>query len=297
MPMRGLRCDRILLGTALAFVLASPLGAAAQEGKVAAVPIEAPASQPSQARSPAPNDAVLDSLDPADRAIAEKIRDLLAGGSEGIFSDSEERQKVEAFYQKRQFSPLWLDKAVENARKASVTSRLEHADADGLETADYRIPSFADPAPDALAEAELKLTHAVLTYARHLQAGRFFRHQLKYEIGLPQAAPDPEQVLAKLAEAADPGAVLDEFSPQNEPYRRLKAMLAKMRESRTVRKLNGPGADRTIETIIANMERWRWYPRDLGDAHVLVNLPDFTLKVMHNGAQAWTTRIVIGKPG
>ena len=44
------------------------------------------------------------------------------------------------------------------------------------------------------------------------------------------------------------------------------------------------------------MERWRWYPRDLGNAHVLVNLPDFTLKVMHNGAQAWTTRIVIGKP-
>ena len=294
--MRGLRCDRILLGTALAFVLASPLGAAAQEGKVAAVPIEAPASQPSQARSPAPNDAVLDSLDPADRAIAEKIRDLLAGGSEGIFSDSEERQKVEAFYQKRQFAPLWLDKGGENARKASVASRLEHADADGLEVGDYRIPSFADPAPDALAEAELKLTHAVLTYARHLQAGRFFRHQLKYEIGLPQAAPDPEQVLAKLAEAADPGAVLDEFSPQNEPYRRLKAMLAKMRESRTVRKLNGPGADRTIETIIANMERWRWYPRDLGDAHVLVNLPDFTLKVMHKGTRIWASRIVIGEP-
>ena len=44
------------------------------------------------------------------------------------------------------------------------------------------------------------------------------------------------------------------------------------------------------------MERWRWYPRDLGNAHVLVNLPDFTLKVMHNGAQVWTTRIVIGKP-
>ena len=41
---------------------------------------------------------------------------------------------------------------------------------------------------------------------------------------------------------------------------------------------------RQIETIVANMERWRWYPRDLGNAHVLVNQPDFTLKVMHNGA-------------
>src|SRR5262249_53799262 len=42
--------------------------------------------------------------------------------------------------------------------------------------------------------------------------------------------------------------------------------------------------------------RWRWYPRDLGKAHVVVNQPDFTLRVMHEGAQVWTTRIVIGKP-
>jgi murein L,D-transpeptidase YcbB/YkuD len=44
------------------------------------------------------------------------------------------------------------------------------------------------------------------------------------------------------------------------------------------------------------MERWRWYPRDLGDVHVVVNQPDFTLKVMSRGSQVWTTRIVIGKP-
>ena len=311
--MRGLHCDRIVLGTAFAFLLASALGAMAQEvdqpAKVAAVPVEAPASQPPQAPSAATNKAVLPSLDAADRAIAEKIRELLAGGSEKIFSASEERQKVEAFYQRRQFAPLWLDKAVENARKASVANRLDHADADGLNVADYGIPSFAGSGPDALAEAELKLTQAVLTYARHLQAGRFFRHQIKYEIGLPQAAPDPEEVLRKLAEAADPGAALDEFSPQNEPYRRLKAMLAKRRgqrandlpatgnlDARTVRKLNGGGPDRAIDTIIANMERWRWYPRDLGAAHVLVNLPDFTLKMMHKGAQIWSSRIVIGEP-
>src|SRR5262249_49558451 len=45
-----------------------------------------------------------------------------------------------------------------------------------------------------------------------------------------------------------------------------------------------------------NMERWRWYPRDLGKAHVVVNLPDFTLRVVHNDAEVWSTRIVIGKP-
>jgi len=29
---------------------------------------------------------------------------------------------------------------------------------------------------------------------------------------------------------------------------------------------------------------------------VMVNLPDFTLRLMHNGSMMWTTRIVIGKP-
>src|SRR5262249_38477845 len=149
-------------------------------------------------------------------------------------------------------------------------------------------------APDALAEAELKLTHAVLTFAQHLQAGRFPYSRVSRNIELPQAVPEPADILERVATAEDAGKALDAFSPPQEPYRRLKAMLAELRSKGGGAK----GADaRQIETIIANMERWRWYPRDLGTAHVLVNLPDFTLKVMHHGAQAWTTRIVIGKPG
>jgi L,D-transpeptidase YcbB len=45
------------------------------------------------------------------------------------------------------------------------------------------------------------------------------------------------------------------------------------------------------------MERWRWLPRDLGKAYVMVNIPDYTLKVMNHGAMVWTTRIVAGKGG
>jgi len=67
-------------------------------------------------------------------------------------------------------------------------------------------------------------------------------------------------------------------------------------DARTIKELNGPPRDRQIDLVITNMERWRWYPRDLGKAHVIVNQPDFTLRVMHDGAQVWTTRVVIGKP-
>ncbi len=73
-------------------------------------------------------------------------------------------------------------------------------------------------------------------------------------------------------------------------------------DDKTVRAINSPKRDRQIDTILVNMERWRWLPRQLGapaigNAYVILNIPDFTLKVMQNGAQVWTTRVVTGKPG
>ena len=65
-------------------------------------------------------------------------------------------------------------------------------------------------------------------------------------------------------------------------------------DARTIKDLNAPATDRHVDLVIANMERWRWYPRDLGADHVIVNQPEFMLKVMHNGSQIWTTKVVIG---
>jgi murein L,D-transpeptidase YcbB/YkuD len=73
-------------------------------------------------------------------------------------------------------------------------------------------------------------------------------------------------------------------------------------DASTVRALNSPKRDRQIDTVIVNMERWRWLPRELGapaigDAYVILNIPDYTLKVMQHGEQVWTTKVVAGQPG
>jgi L,D-transpeptidase YcbB len=73
-------------------------------------------------------------------------------------------------------------------------------------------------------------------------------------------------------------------------------------DDRTVKALNSPKRDKQIDTVIVNMERWRWLPRELGaaavgNAYVILNIPDYTLKVMQNGAQVWTTKVVTGQPG
>jgi murein L,D-transpeptidase YcbB/YkuD len=66
--------------------------------------------------------------------------------------------------------------------------------------------------------------------------------------------------------------------------------------SATVEALNGKRPDHVTDVIIANMERWRWMPHHFPENYVIVNLPDFTLRVMHDGKMIWSTRIVIGKP-
>jgi len=63
----------------------------------------------------------------------------------------------------------------------------------------------------------------------------------------------------------------------------------------TVAALNG-GTATTREDIIANMERWRWEPDDLGDFHVAVNIPEFRVRIMNKGEMAYTTRVVVGTP-
>ena len=317
---------RILASTALALVLAVPLVSMAKNDDPSApaapnsvIPAATPAEQASTQAAPAtapeangpsavsggastePEQAAatkqaaapdpLASLDPADRVVAEKIRDLLATKPDSFFASKKERAAIEAFYQNRNLAPLWLDKGVENARAGAVIARLKNADTDGLEPGEYKAPNFAGLEGVALAEAELKLTRAVLTYARHVQAGRFPYTRVSHNVELPQAAPESANVLTSVADAADAGKALDLFSPQHEPYRRLKAALAEMRG-----KPDAAKNAKQIETIVVNMERWRWYARDLGKSYSMVNQPDFSLKVIHNGAQVWTTRVVIGKP-
>jgi L,D-transpeptidase YcbB len=49
------------------------------------------------------------------------------------------------------------------------------------------------------------------------------------------------------------------------------------------------------QQIIANLERWRWFPEDLGTNFLGVNLPDYHLQVVENNDTVKTYRVVIGQ--
>ncbi|MFD2909942.1 murein L,D-transpeptidase [Flavobacterium ardleyense] len=48
------------------------------------------------------------------------------------------------------------------------------------------------------------------------------------------------------------------------------------------------------EQIIANLERWRWYPTNLGEQYLIVNLPEYMLNYVVNNDTIASHRIVVG---
>lgn len=62
----------------------------------------------------------------------------------------------------------------------------------------------------------------------------------------------------------------------------------------TIAALNGAGGA-TRADIVANMERWRWMPEDLGDLNVFVNIPEYRLEVAKYGEVVWDTRVIVGQ--
>jgi L,D-transpeptidase YcbB len=355
---------------------ASPIAVPAAPATADAPAVAAPAT----AAAPAAEPVKVSTVSPADQPVADKIKDMLASKTLRYFDRKAERAAVEKFYNGRDYAPLWTQGGSLNDAGKGVIARLKDAASDGLNVADYPVPDFAAATtPDALADAELKLTDSMLDYARQAQSGRMHWSQVSADILYPDHPTDPAEVLANVSSARDTSVALEGYNPPQKLYQELKKKLAELRgqgdgpvvaigdgpalkytpankakkqpevamedprvpqlraklgienaddthydakvaeavrrfqanadipetgvlDNKTVAAINSPKRDKQIDTVLVNMERWRWLPRELGvaalnNAYVILNIPDYTLKVMQNGAQVWTTRVVTGKPG
>src|SRR5215472_11567532 len=106
------------------------------------------------------------------------------------------------------------------------------------------------------------------------------------------------QLRTRLDVAGDGGAIYDK--PLSDAVKKFQAT-HKLKstgtlDAATLEALNRRAPDRQTDLIIANMERWRWMQHDLGGTYVIVNRPDYTLRVIWQGKQVWMTKIVVGKP-
>lgn len=62
----------------------------------------------------------------------------------------------------------------------------------------------------------------------------------------------------------------------------------------TLAALNVPAAARARQVEV-NLERWRWLPEDLGDRHVEVNIPGFSVELVDRGETTLRLRAIVGR--
>jgi L,D-transpeptidase YcbB len=79
-------------------------------------------------------------------------------------------------------------------------------------------------------------------------------------------------------------------------FQRSRGLAANGRLSKaTIRALRGNSRDRLEQEIVANMERWRWLPADLGKTHIMVNVPEYSMAMIRNGQEIHSARVIVGK--
>ncbi len=168
----------------------------------------------------------------ADSALADKLRDIVTGKQldRVVVAQGRPRRRRAILQGTRLQAAVGSNGAADDRAKAAV-AYLAQVDTVGLDPNDYPVPNFkAAATPDALAEAEIKFTNSVLNYARQAEIGRIHFSRVGADIQFNLVAPEPEKVLAKLAEASDVGAALDSYNPPQQEFKALKEKLAELRK-------------------------------------------------------------------
>jgi L,D-transpeptidase YcbB len=235
------------------------------------------------------------------------------------------RASIAFFYAERDFEPVWVGAyGLTQAGRAAI-AQLERAREDGLSLTGFALPRAIGPGltPDALAQAETAIASAVVTYAEQATGSRVLPARVSPLVFATPSLADPGAALAETAAAPDPARRLADFNPPQKGYRDLREALGRLIEVEpsasapalgdparrgkhaVVGRIHTASADAALAfgslarqraAILANMEMWRWEPRDMGQRRIEVNIPDFSVAVMEGDGVVHQARVIVGKP-
>ncbi|MEO6717359.1 MAG: L,D-transpeptidase family protein [Novosphingobium sp.] len=172
----------------------------------------------------------------------------------------------------------------------SLLATINVIDEDGLIPADYRPEALraaiaAGPGLDLDGIA----SKSFVWLAEDLRDGRTpMTARVQWFAVDPDVDVNPTPALmASALETHDVAGVLAGLAPTYPDYQALKAALAAT-----------PRSDaRKRASIQANMDRWRWLPRNLGLLYLLTNVPEFQMRLATNDRIVRTYRTIVGRPG
>jgi murein L,D-transpeptidase YcbB/YkuD len=141
-----------------------------------------------------------------------------------------ERAALTAFYADRK-APVWVTTTGFTDRARHAMAEIAQADDWGLEAKAFALPQLAagDAAPAALADAEIRLSVAVLKYARYARGGRLEPSQVSRNFDQKLSLRDPKVVLETAAGLETPGSYLRALHPRHPQFELLRQALIKTR--------------------------------------------------------------------
>ncbi|MXO89153.1 L,D-transpeptidase family protein [Alteraurantiacibacter aestuarii] len=176
------------------------------------------------------------------------------------------------------------------ARALALLGVVESIDAEGLDPADYHPQDLREAMAGGPGVRLDNVAGAIFTWlAQDLRDGRTPDDARRSYL---MDDPDAERLpIGPLMERAlvtgDMAGVLASLNPVLPDYAALRDALAATPADDTERR----------DAIRANMDRWRWLPRDLGGIHLMVNVPEYRLRLTVNGQVLRNYRTIVGQPG
>jgi L,D-transpeptidase YcbB len=252
-------------------------------------PVNAPPLLAPGAAAPLPEAGPAREADPIVLAVRQRLANAPPPRDGGEQTDY---AALKAFYA-QWAGPLWLANALLTPRAEQAILEINQADSWGLKASAFDLPKLGAPPSDveALAEAEIKLSFAVLKYARAARGGRLDPAAVSRKFDQKPPVYDPGSLLLAVAEHADIAAYLRQLHPRHEQFSRLRQALLAARAAPP-----DAGTVSTVRRLIVNLERWRWMPDDLGDFYVWDSVPEQMTRVVDRGEVTLSEKIVVGKP-
>ena len=198
---------------------------------------------------------------------------------------------VAAFYRGRGYRPIWVNENGARPAAAELLRVISHSEADGLRPRRYAVSRIlrllrgADGDFRQLAQAELRLSHVLVKFARDLHAVPRAERFAFVDPGLAPPVPEPSVMLGRISDGVKPAALLR----MHPFYEGLRAQWVAQR---------GQGAPREkLARIRTNMDRLRALPLDRGHRYVLVDAGSARLWMFEDDRPRGSMRVIVGKPG
>lgn len=187
----------------------------------------------------------------------------------------------------QKFDPVVQKWSLANAQ--TLATVIEGIASEGLIPADYDLPGLrAQIAAGPGAMLDQEASRRFVWLVEDMRDGRTPMDARKQWFVMD---PDADRyrsgaVLKQALADGDIAGALQSVAPLHPDYAALRDELAKAQ----------PGTKR-YKLVQANMDRWRWLPRDLGHQYLITNVPEYQLRLTVNDKIMRTYRTIVGAPG